>query len=194
MKRTLIFLLLFSAAVGYGQVSSINLEMCYRLARENYPRLSDTLRQQQISDLRLKNFGTVWNPQLNLNGQATYQSEVTKVSVPIPGVNIPSPSKDQYKVYLDLKQAIYDGGATNANSLAEKSGLAADRQNLEVELYALNEKVNQLYFAVLLMKENESVMKLKQSVLDERIKVLESGYKNGIVTSRDLELLKQKGC
>ncbi|MEK7718559.1 MAG: TolC family protein [Bacteroidota bacterium] len=190
MKRTLIFLLLFSAAVGYGQVSSINLEMCYRLARENYPRLSDTLRQQQISDLRLKNFGTVWNPQLNLNGQATYQSEVTKVSVPIPGVNIPSPSKDQYKVYLDLKQAIYDGGATNANSLAEKSGLAADRQNLEVELYALNEKVNQLYFAVLLMTENESVMKLKQSVLDERIKVLESGYKNGIVTSRDLELLK----
>ena len=138
-------------------------------------RLSDTLRQQQISDLRLKNFGTVWNPQLNLNGQATYQSEVTKVSVPIPGVNIPSPSKDQYKVYLDLKQAIYDGGATNANSLAEKSGLAADRQNLEVELYALNEKVNQLYFAVLLMTENESVMKLKQSVLDERIKVLESG-------------------
>ncbi len=190
MKRTLIFLLLFSATFGYGQVNSINLEMCYRLARENYPRLSDTLRQQQISDLKLKNFGTVWNPQLNLNGQGTYQSEVTKVSVPIPGINIPSPSKDQYKVYLDLKQTIYDGGATTANSQAEKSGLAADRQNLEVELYALNDKVNQLYFAVLLMTENESVMKLKLSLLDERIKLLESAFKNGMVTSRDLDLLK----
>jgi outer membrane protein TolC len=190
MKRILILVWLFSATFGYGQVSSINLETCYRLARENYPRLSDSLRQRQISDLKIKNLGVVWNPQVNLNGQATYQSEVTKVSVPLPGVTIPSPYKDQYKVYLDVKQTIYDGGATQASSLAEKSGLAADQQSLEVELYSLNDKVNQLYFAILLMTENESILKLKRSVLDERIKVLESGYKNGTVTSRDLELLK----
>ncbi len=190
MKRTLVLVYLLSAYLGYGQVSSINLETCYRLARENYPRLSDSIRHRQISDLKLKNLGVVWNPQVNLNGQATYQSEVTKVSIPIPGVSIPSPSKDQYKVYLDVKQTIYDGGATQASSLAEKSGLAADQQSLEVELYALNEKVNQLYFAILLMTENESILKLKRSVLDERIKVLESGYKNGTVTIRDLEILK----
>ncbi len=190
MKRILILVWLFSAVSGNAQLSSINLETCYRLARENYPRLSDSIRQRKISDLKIENLGALRNPQVNLNGQATYQSEVTKVSVPLPGVTIPSPSKDQYKVYLDVKQTIYDGGATQANSLAEKSGLAADQQSLEVELYALNDRVNQLYFAILLMTENESVMKLKRSLLDERIKVLESGYKNGTVTSRDLELLK----
>ena len=190
MKRTLILLLLFSAGIGYGQVTSVNLEDCYRLARENYPRLSDTRRQQEISDLKIRNIGTAWNPQLNLNGQATYQSEVTKVDVPIPGIKIPSPYKDQYKVYLDVKQTIYDGGATQANRSVETSGLAADLQNFEVEIYSLHEKVNQLYFTILLMAENEEVMKLKQTILDERISVLESGYKNGTVTSRDLELLK----
>ncbi|MEI7829506.1 MAG: TolC family protein [Prolixibacteraceae bacterium] len=190
MKRILVLVYLLSAYLGYSQVSSINLETCYRLARENYPRLSDSLRQSQISDLKLKNLGVVWNPQVNLNGQATYQSEVTKVSIPVPGISIPSPSNDQYKVYLDVKQTIYDGGATQASTLAEKSGLAADQQSLEVELYALNEKVNQLYFAILLMTENESILKLKRSVLDERIKVLESGFKNGTVTIRDLEILK----
>ena len=190
MKRTLIFLLLFSAGIGYGQVSSINLEDCYRLARENYPRLSDARRQQEISDLKIRNIGTAWNPQLNLNGQATYQSEVTKVDVPVPGINIPSPYKDQYKVYLDLKQTIYDGGATRINRLVEASGLAADLQNFEVEVYSLHDKVNQLYFTILLMSGNEEVMKLKRAILDERIRVLESGYKNGTVTSRDLELLK----
>ena len=190
MKRILFFLLLFLAGYGYGQVSSTSLEDCYRLARENYPRLPDTKRQKEISDLRIQNIGTSWNPQLNLNGQATYQSEVTKVSVPIPGVSIPSPSKDQYKVYLDVKQTIYDGGASEASKSVEKSALAADLQNLEVELYGINDKVNQLYFNILLMKENEEVIRLKQSVLDERIKILESGFKNGMVTSRDLELLK----
>lgn len=190
MKRTLIVLLLFTAGVSYGQVSSINLEDCYRLARENYPRLSDTRRQKEISDLKIQNIGVVWNPQVNLNGQATYQSEVTKVNVPIPNVSIPSPSKDQYKAYLDVKQTIYDGGLTDANKSLERSGLAADLQNLEVEIYSLRDKVNQLYFNILLMKENEEVMKLKRSNLDERIKILESGFKNGMVTSRDLELLK----
>ncbi len=190
MKRTLIFLLLFSSGIGYGQVSSVNLEDCYRLARENYPRLSDTRRQQEISDLKIRNIGAAWNPQLNLNGQATYQSEVTKVDVPIPGIKISSPYKDQYKVYLDVKQTIYDGGVTRINKSVETSGLAADLQNFEVEVYSLHEKVNQLYFTILLMAENEEVMKLKLAILDERIRVLESGYKNGTVTSRDLELLK----
>ncbi|HEY5511277.1 MAG TPA: TolC family protein [Prolixibacteraceae bacterium] len=190
MKRALFFVLLFITVTGYGQVNSINLEDCYRLARENFPRLPDTKRQKEISDLRMQNLGTSWNPQLNLNGQATYQSEVTKVNIPLPGVSIPSPSKDQYKVYLDVKQTIYDGGASEASKSVEKSSLAADLQNLEVELYGINDKVNQLYFNILLMKENEEIIRLKQAVLDERIKVLESGFKNGMVTSRDLELLK----
>ncbi len=190
MKQNLIILWLFSATFAYGQVSTVTLDDCYRLARENYPRLSDIRHQQEISDLKLKNLGTVWNPQLNLNGQATYQSEVTKVSVPIPNVSIPSPAKDQYKMYLDVRQTIFDGGVTNAGSLAEKSALAADQQSLEVEFYGLHEKVNQLYFGLLLLSESEEVLKLKNSVLEERIKVLESGYKNGTVASRDLDLLK----
>lgn len=190
MKRVFFLLLLFISGYGYGQVSSISLDDCYRLARENYPRLKDSKRQMEISDLRIQNIGASWNPQLNLNGQATYQSEVTKVNVPLPGVTIPSPSRDQYKVYLDVRQTIYDGGVTEASRLVEKSALAADLQNLEVELYGIHEKINQLYFNILLMRENEEVIRLKLSVLEERIKILESGFRNGLVTSRDLELLK----
>lgn len=190
MKRTVILVWLFTAVAGYGQVSSINLEECYRKARENYPRLNDTGKQKEISDLRIQNIGGVWNPQVNLNGQATYQSEVTKVNVPIPNISIPSPSKDQYKAYLDVKQSIYDGGLSEASKSVEKSGLAADLQNFEVEIYSLHDKVNQLYFTILLMKENEEVMRLKKSMLDERIKVLESAFKNGTATARDLDLLK----
>jgi outer membrane protein TolC len=190
MKRTLILLFLFPAIYCYSQVNSINLEDCYRMARDNYPRLSDTRRQKEISDLKMQNIGTSWNPQLNLNGQASYQSEVTKIEVPVPGITIPSPAKDQYKAYLDVKQTIYDGGTASASKSLEKSGLEADLQNFEVEVYSLHDKVNQLYFTILLMNENEEVLKLKRSALDERIRVIDSGYKNGTVTLRDLELLK----
>jgi outer membrane protein TolC len=190
MKQTLTLLFLFTAVMGYSQVNTITIEECYNLARDNYPRLPDTNRQREISDLKLQNIGTAWNPQVNLNGQASYQSEVTKVSISVPGISIPSPSKDQYKAYLDVKQTIYDGGAANAGKSLEKSGLAADLQNFEVEIYSLHDKVNQLYFNTLLLSGNEEVLTLKRSVLDERIRLMESGYRNGAVTSRDLELMK----
>ena len=190
MKQTLIFLLLLAAGTSFGQVSSVNLEDCYRLARENYPRLPDAIRQQQISELKQENIGAFWNPQLNLNGQATYQSEVTRVNISIPGVTIAQPPKDQFKVYLDARQTIYDGGSIRANRSLEAANLAAEQQNLEVELYALHERINQLYFTVLLMKENEAVLKSKRGILDERIKMMESMFRNGVITSRDLDLLK----
>jgi outer membrane protein TolC len=190
MRRMLFLFFLVTTGVTFGQVSTINLDDCYRLARENYPKLSDTQRQKEISDLKMQNIGIAWNPSMNLSGQATYQSEVTKVNVSIPGVNIASPPNDQYKAYLDVKQTIYDGGTTNASKSVEKSGLEADLQNFEVEIYSLHERVNQLYFTILLMGENEEVMKLKRTVLDERIRVMESGYKNGTVTVRDLDILK----
>jgi outer membrane protein TolC len=190
MRRILFLLLILTTWMAKGQVNAIDLDQCYRLARENYPKLTDTRRQKEISDLRIKNIGIAWNPQLNLNGQATYQSEVTKVNVSIPGITIASPSNDQYKTYLDVKQTIYDGGTTEANRSLERSGLAADLQNFEVEIYSLHQEVNQFYFTTLLMKENEEVLKLKRSVLDERIRVLGSGFKNGVVTARDMDILK----
>lgn len=190
MKRTLILLFFFLAAGADAQVTSVTLGDCYRLARENFPRLTDVRLQQEISELKQKNIGAAWNPQLYLNGQATYQNEVTKVNVSVPGIKFAEPPKDQFKVYLDVKQTIYDGGVARAGTSLEKSSLAAEQQNLEVELYALHEKVNQLYFSVLLLTENERVIRLKKGVLEERIKVLESMFRNGVVTSRDVELLK----
>lgn len=109
MKRLLIILLL-PAQLLFGQTNTLTLDDCYRLARENYPKLTDIEKQQQISALRISNIGSAWNPQLNLNAQATYQSDVTRIALPMPGIEIPALPKDQYKAYLDVRQNIYDGG------------------------------------------------------------------------------------
>ncbi len=189
MRKLIIFLLL-PVQLAFAQSPVLTLDDCYRLARENYPRLSDMEKQQQISDLRQQNIDAAWNPQMNLNGQATYQSDVTRVPISLPNLTVPSQAKDQYKVYLDVRQNIYDGGISRSNRDLERAALAADLQNIEVELYSLNDRINQLYFGVLLMEENKKVLGLKLSTLNERLKVLESGLKNGLVTARDVDLLK----
>jgi outer membrane protein TolC len=115
---------------------------------------------------------------------------VTSVSVSLPGINIPTPSKDQYKVYIDLHQNIYDGGLTKAQKEVDAANLAADQQKLEVEMYSLNDRVNQLYFGIILMQKSHKVLELKKENISERLRVLESGLKNGMVQARNVETLR----
>ncbi|GET23671.1 TolC family protein [Prolixibacter denitrificans] len=189
MKRLLILLIL-PVQMAFGQVGQVTLEECYKQARENYPKLSDLDREQQMNDLKTKNLDANWLPTVNLNGQATYQSDVTSVSVSLPGINIPTPSKDQYKVYIDLHQNIYDGGLTKAQKEVDAANLAADQQKLEVEMYSLNDRVNQLYFGIILMQKSHKVLELKKENISERLRVLESGLKNGMVQARNVETLR----
>jgi outer membrane protein TolC len=185
MKKYIIVLLLFSQ-VGYTQ--NLTLKDCYQKAIESNPVSKDKVLLEQITALKVKNLKTNYLPKLDFTGQATYQSDVVKIDLdlPYPGIEIPSPTKDQYKVTLDVSQIIYDGGATKNQKNLEEKILEADRQQVEVTLYQLKETVNQVYFTVLLLQEQEKVLKLLLDEIDERIKVAESGVENGVLKESDL--------
>ena len=167
----------------------VTQEQCQQWARENQPVLKQSGLYQQILDLKNGNNATSFLPQVTLNGQATYQSDVTKIGLSIPGVNIPTADKDQYKFYLDLKQTIWDGGLTKAKELINETENAGNQQQVEVELYQLKEKVNQFYFTSFLIQENLKILEKKTGTLTERRKIIESAVKNGMVLSSELDQL-----
>ena len=78
---------------------AVTLEQCQNWARENHPALKQLDLYQQILDLKNENNATSFLPQVNLNGQATYQSAVTKIGLSLPNIKIPTVDKDQYKFY-----------------------------------------------------------------------------------------------
>lgn len=178
--RKLIILLLLPAQLVFAQ-SEISLDDCYRWSRENYPNLKQAEIWQEITALKKENDKTSYLPQVSLNGQATYQSDVTKVNVPMPGVTIPSVSKDQYKTYAELKQSIWDGGITSANEKLEDAILQANLSQLEVELYQLNEQVSQAFFTALAVDKQKDVLTAQKKVLLEKLKTIQSGVKNQVV-------------
>ena len=139
--------------------------------------------------MKNENNSTSLLPQLTLNGQATYQSDVTKVGISLPNIHIPTASKDQYKVYLDLKQTIWDGGLNKAKQLINETENAGNQQQVEVELYQLKEKVNQFYFTSFLVQENLNILGKKNGTLTERRKFMESAVKNGMALSSELDQL-----
>ena len=90
------------------QAQSLTLDSAYQLAKDNYPLIKQRELIQQTADLTIENLGKGYLPQLSFNAQGTYQSDVTKVDFPLPGVTIKPLSKDQYKITADANQLLYD--------------------------------------------------------------------------------------
>lgn len=190
MKRSNLILLwlLLSATVLFAQ-ERVTLEQCQQWARDNHPVLRQSGLYQQMLELKNDNNATSLLPQLTLNGQATYQSDVTKVGLSIPNLSIPTVDKDQYKIYLDLRQTIWDGGLSKARELINESENAGNQQQVEVELYQLKENVNRFFFTSFLIQENLNILEQKTGVLSERRKMMESAVKNGMMLSSELDQL-----
>ena len=194
MKRIIIILiLLFPIAIVAQQI--LTLQECYELATANYPLAKQSqllatqnqLDQDVISKLKL--------PQLHLDAQATYQSDV--IEVPIPNAGIQPPNKDQYRATLSVNQLIYNGGATEASLNLKSAQLKSKQKQVEINLYQLKQKINQLYFSILLSQETDLLLKSKQEQLQARLQEVNSGITYGVLLPAsdkvlEAELLKLK--
>jgi outer membrane protein TolC len=159
----LALLLLFLTAPSMAQDHPLTLEACYKLATQNYPLIKQRELIRQTREYSVENASRGYLPQLSFSGQATYQSQTIAFPFKIPGVSLPVYSKDQYKVLAEVDQTIYDGGAIRYGKDLTKAEEAIQMQNVEVDLYALKDRVNQLFFGILLIDEQ-----LKQNALQTK--------------------------
>ena len=185
MKR-FIFSLSFSlfALLIYGQIT---LEECQRKTRENYPLVRQYGLIEKTKEYNLANASKANLPQFTLSGKATWQSEVTELPMQIPGVDIKGLSKDQYQVMLELKQNIWDGGEIRSRKEQVKAMSDVDREKLNVDMYALTERVNQVYFGILLLDEQLSQNQLFLEELERTHRQISSYIENGIASQADLD-------
>ena len=189
MKRLLFILLSFGPLLVSAQ-QVLTLEECYTLAEKNYPLARQTalLEEKTQSEIAILEKGKL--PKLDFNAQATYQSDVIEFPFQIPNSTVEPPNKDQYRATLDANQLIYNGGNIAANSKLKTAELAAQQQQVAVNLYTLKNRINQNYFSVLLFQEQEKLLLSKMEVLDARLKEINAGIKYGAVLPASEQLLK----
>jgi outer membrane protein TolC len=187
LSKSLLFLL-FIPAFSFGQ--TLTLDSAYEQAKQNYPLIRQRQLIQKTAELNIENLSKGFLPQVVINGQATYQSEVTQVDVPIPGISIPSPSKDQYKVTADVNQTVYDGGLTKTEKVTQRLNEAVEQQKIEVELYKLRDRINQLFLGVLLFDEQIQQALSNKKDLDIGVKTTDAMVQNGTSFRSNLDVLK----
>jgi outer membrane protein TolC len=162
-----------------AQDSRLTLQQAYDLSRQNYPLIRQKDLVRQTAQLTIENLRKGFLPQLNITGQATYQSDVTSVPVSIPGIKIDEPSKDQYKIQAELSQLVYDGGNTAAQTNVQNANALVEDQKAEVELYKVKDRINQLYLGILLADAQLDQVAVVKKDLQSGIQKVEAQVKNG---------------
>lgn len=182
------------SALCFGQ-TSITIEECYSKARENYPLIRKLGLVEKTKEYNIDNLNKGYLPQLMFSSKATYQSDVTKIPIDLEamgfkGVEIPHLSRDQYGISLDLNQTIWDGGAIKSSKETVKSSSEVEKRNIEVSLYAVNERINQIYFGILLADAQIEQNRLLKKILTDNYAQVESYVKNGIANQSDLDAIR----
>ncbi|HEY4193980.1 MAG TPA: TolC family protein [Mucilaginibacter sp.] len=171
----------------------LTLDECYRLARENYPAIKKIDLIAQTSQFTLENANKRYLPQVSFSGQASYQSQT--ISFPaalssIPGASFPTISKDQYKIQGEVDQQIYDGGATKEQNTFTKANTDLLRQNLEISLYALKDRVNNIFFSILLVDAQLRQNELQKGNLQTQTQKTQAAYNNGVAYQSNVNELQ----
>lgn len=181
MLKIIIILCLWALMTPVAAQSSLTLEQCYQKAMQNHPYGLQKQELDKINQLNVKISSSSWLPQFSLQAQASYQSDVIDIDLPIPGMEFSGPTRDQYRMSVEAQQLIYDGGMTRRRIALQEITHEAELQKIEVELYQLPGKVNQHFFQHFLLVENLKILDLTLTEINERLVSTESAVVNGVL-------------
>ena len=175
--------------------AQLHIEDCYRKAQANYPLIKQYDLIEKTKDYNVANANKGYLPQVTFSAKASYQSDVTQFPVDfsqlgMQGVNIPVLSKDQYGATIDVNQIIWDGGAVKSQKERVRTAAEVEKKNIEVTIYSINERVNQLYFGILLADAQIRQNHLLQEELQRNYEQVSSYAQNGIANQADLDAIK----
>ena len=160
--------------------TTLSLEECYRQAETHSPQAGQTRLIQEATDLQIKLLNRNYVPQSRINGQATWQSDVTSVPIKLPNFELTPPPKDQYKLTLDVTQTIWDGGLTEKQKSATLANQQVEQQRVVVDLYRIREQVSNLYFGALFAERQLRNFEILQQELNAKLLKTKASVQNGV--------------
>jgi outer membrane protein TolC len=181
------------------QAQALTIETCQEKAKANYPLVKQYGLIEQTTQYTISNANKAYLPQLSLSAKATYQSDVTEIPASLGSAisqltgkpfSFPSLTKDQYQAVLQADQLIWDGGLTSAQKEITNAGAEVEKKKLDVDLFTLNERVNQLFFGILLLNEQLKQNNILQDELQINYDRVNAYKQNGVANQTDLDALK----
>ena len=194
MKR--IALLCGCLLAGLSAGAQVTLDECRRLAREHYTEIRQYDLVHRTEEYTLSNARRAWLPQLSFAAQATWQTEVPSFPNALAGmlaqqgIDMPEMNKDQYKAALELNQTLWDGGKSEADKRIARAEAAEQARSADVDLYALQGRVDNLFFGILLLDERIAQTRLTLDLLRSNLEKVRALQRNGVAMQSDADAVE----
>ncbi len=190
MRKFIIMLLsLVSASCVQAQSDSgqrLTLGQCRKLAHDNYPALRQFDIIGQSGEFTLSNISKGWLPKVSFSGGATAFTDIVSSDSKFAqfGADIKNYALGGI---VSVTQCVYDGGQLSSQKRVAEAQTKSRQRQLEMELYEINERVDQLYFSVLLLERKLELNNLLLGDIDVAAKTVGSMQNNGLASKGDVE-------
>ena len=189
-------ILALSLLTGIPLSAQVTLEECVKLAQDNYPLIRKYDLLEQTKDVNLSDIHKSWLPQINVYAQGTVQNETPSFPESLTelisqtGTSISGLNEWQYKIGVDLSQNIWDGGASKSQRRMERAEDTERKAALDVQLYAIRQRVEGLYFGILLIEEQAEQTRAMHSLLQSNLDKLQAMLDNGTALQSDVDMVE----
>ena len=188
--------ILLPLSVSLGLAAQVTIEQCVNLAQENYPLIKKYDLLNSLNEINLSDINKSWLPQISVYAQGNVQNATPSFPDRLSGMlkqmgtDISGLNEWQYKIGADLNQTIWDGGSSKARREIERTQHAEKQAALDVQLYAVKERVESLFFGILLIDEQAKQIKASIDLLQDNLQKLRSMLKNGIAMQCDADMVE----
>lgn len=186
MKKLLFAFTIFIAFHSHAQ--TLTIEACQDSALKNYPLIHQFGLIEKTKELTLSNANKNYLPQLDVTLIGGIIEGMPSFS--LPGSESSSSTEVNLITMLQLNQVLWDGGMTKASKGVIEANSEIEKADLEVSLYQLRERINNLYFGVLLIDEQIAQLDLLEETLLLNQKRIQTAIKNGTAFKSDADELK----
>lgn len=176
--------------------AEITMSQCVDKALANYPLIKKYDLIASTCNIELSDINKSWLPRISTYAQGTVQNVVPSFPKTLSGVldQMGQPmeglSKFQYKVGLDVSQTIWDGGVSKAQREMKRASAQTQKDALDVELYAVRQRVENLYFAILLTQEQIEQNNNTATLIKRNLEKLRSMLANGTAMQSDVNMVE----
>lgn len=188
MKSKLFIFFFVCFTLSFAQ--EVTIEQAYEWAKENFPVFQQKELLKKTTALNLNTTKKAYLPQIAINGQASYQTDVTSIPFQLPNMTIEEMSKDQYKIVGEINQLIYDGGVIHNQREKLQLSELLQLQEVEITLYNLRQKVSDLYFGILLTDKQLAQRNFLEENIQSALEKAEVALENGVTFRSSVNELK----
>lgn len=190
LRTVLLLIVLIRVNIMFVSAQIITIDECQVKAEANYPAIAQYDIIEKTKEFNIANANKAYLPQGTLSGQSTWQSDVPSISLNVPELKIPTIDRDQYRIVAEFSQLIWDGGRTLAKKKNLEANAALEKKQLESGIYTLRERVNNLYFGILLMKGQLNQLEIFETELQRNYDNTQVYVQNGLANENDLHVVK----